>query len=77
MGEGAEGIAASSRGSENNGLGSCEAHHVGISPQEDCGGAAGEVGEDTGEAEEGCCLEPTGPVERILATQRARVRQRY
>jgi hypothetical protein len=35
MGEGSEGIAAS------RGTGSCEAHHVGISPQEDCGVTAG------------------------------------
>jgi hypothetical protein len=41
MGESAEGIAA-------GGGGSCEAHHVGISPQENCGGAAGAVGEGEG-----------------------------
>ena len=41
MGKGSEWIATS----ENNSLGSCEAHHVGISPQENCGGTAGEVGE--------------------------------
>jgi hypothetical protein len=38
-----EWIAAS--GSENNWLDTCEAHHVGISPEEDRGGAAGTVGE--------------------------------
>jgi hypothetical protein len=53
MGEGSEGIAASSGGSENNGLGSCEAHHVGISPQEDRGGSKSEMGEVEGRAEEG------------------------
>jgi hypothetical protein len=47
MGKAAEGIAANGRG-EDNGLGSGEAHHVGISPQEDRGGAAGEVGEGEG-----------------------------
>jgi hypothetical protein len=35
-----------------NGLGSCEAHHVGFSPQEDRGGTAGTVGEAEGWAEE-------------------------
>ena len=48
MGKGSEGIEASSEGSENNWLGSCEAHHVGISPQEDRGGTAGTVGEGEG-----------------------------
>ena len=42
-GEGPHYIAGNS--SENDGLGTCEAHHVGISPQEDRGGAASEVGE--------------------------------
>ena len=32
MGEGSEGIAASSGDSQNNGFGSCEAHHVSIRP---------------------------------------------
>jgi hypothetical protein len=35
VGEGAEGIAASSRGSENNGLGTSEAHYVGVSASKD------------------------------------------
>jgi hypothetical protein len=48
MGEHSEGIAASSGGGKNNGLGSCQAHHVGISPQEDRGGTAGKVGEGEG-----------------------------
>ena len=43
MDEGSEPIAASS--SENNGLGSREAHDVGISSQEDRGGTASKVGE--------------------------------
>jgi hypothetical protein len=52
MGESAEGISANGR-SESNGFGSGEAHHVAISPQEDCGGAAGTVGEAEGAEEEG------------------------
>jgi hypothetical protein len=47
MGKRAETVAASSGGSEKNGRDSCQAHHVGIFPQEDRGGTAGEVGEDT------------------------------
>ena len=46
MGEG--GVEARSGGSENNWLGSCETHHVGIRPEEDRGGTAGEVGEGEG-----------------------------
>ena len=42
-----------SRGSENNWLGTCEANHVGISPQEDRGRAAGEVGAGEGRKEKG------------------------
>ena len=53
MGEVAEGIAASCRGTGNNGLSSCEAQNVASIPQEDCGSAAGTVGEDEGEPEEG------------------------
>jgi hypothetical protein len=60
MGKRAETVAASSSCSENNGRDSCQAHHVGIFPQEDRGGTAGEVGEDTGAAEEGG-LEPREP----------------
>jgi len=41
------------KGVENNWLGSCKAHDVGVSPEEDCGGAADEVGEGTGGEEEG------------------------
>jgi hypothetical protein len=52
MGKVTEAIAASP-GGENNGLGSREAHHVGISSQEDCGVTAGEVEEAEG-TEEGC-----------------------
>jgi hypothetical protein len=43
MDEGSEWIAASR--SENNRLGSCEAHDLGISPEKDRGGTAGKVGE--------------------------------
>ena len=53
MGEVAEGIAASCRGTGNNGLSSCEAQNVASIPQEDCGSAAGTVGEGEG-GEEGC-----------------------
>jgi hypothetical protein len=60
MGKGWEGIATSSRGSENNWLGTCEAHHVDFSPQEDRGGSAGKVGEGPG-GEEGW-LEVAHPV---------------
>jgi hypothetical protein len=52
MGKGSERTEASS-GSKPNGFGSCEAHHVRISPQEDRGGAEGEVGEGEGSPEEG------------------------
>jgi hypothetical protein len=45
MGEGEGGIAASSEGSENNWRFTHEAHNVDFSPQEDRGGAAGEMGE--------------------------------
>jgi hypothetical protein len=49
MGEGPGWIAAS-EGSD--GLGSCKAHHVGVSPEEDRDGAAGEVGEVQSSEEE-------------------------
>jgi hypothetical protein len=52
MGKRAETIAASGGGSENNEFDSCQAHHVGIFPQEDRGDTAGEVGKDTGCEEE-------------------------
>ena len=57
MGESSEGIAASSVGTR---LGSCETHHVGISPQEDRGVPAGKVGKDQA-AEEGC-LDAASPI---------------
>ncbi len=57
MGKGSKWIAASS--DENNCFRSCEAHHVGISPQKDRSGTAGEVGEGEGGEEEGG-LEPAG-----------------
>jgi hypothetical protein len=47
MGEGPEWNAAS------DGLGTCKTSHVGMSPQEDRGGAAGTVGEGKGGSEEG------------------------
>jgi hypothetical protein len=50
MGEGSEWIEASE---DSDGLGSCKAHHVGVSPEKDRGGAAGEVGEGEGWKEEG------------------------
>jgi hypothetical protein len=42
------GIAHGSGRAENNGLGSYQTHHLGIRPQQDRGGTAGTVGEDTG-----------------------------
>ena len=41
---------------DSDGFGSCQTHHVGIRPDEDRGGAAGEVGEVEGGEEEGSCL---------------------
>jgi hypothetical protein len=52
MGEGSEWIEASKKRSEDNWLGSCKAHHVGISPQEDRSGTKGAVGEGEGSATE-------------------------
>jgi hypothetical protein len=49
MGEGWQGISAS----ENDGLGSCEAHHVGFGSQEDRSGTAGTVEETKGREEGG------------------------
>ena len=57
MGKGSEGIAAGSCDCENDGLGCCEARHVSISPQENRGGTAGEVGKGEGPAKEGCLEE--------------------
>jgi len=54
MGKGSERIAASSGGSETDGLGSYEAHDVGVRASEDCGSSAGKVGE--GEATEESCV---------------------
>ena len=48
MGKDSEKIAAS-----GGSLRTCEAHHVGISPEEDRGGAEGEMGKGTGGEEEG------------------------
>ena len=53
MGEDSEGLRAGSRSSENDDPGSGEAHHVGISPQEDRGVSKSTVGEAKGGAEEG------------------------
>jgi len=64
MGEGWEGIAPSSRGSEDNWVGTCKAHDVSIGQKEDRGGAAGQMGKSKGCDEEGgvvsrgaCCGE--------------------
>ena len=62
MGEGSEGTRACS---ENKWLGSCKAHVVGISAEEDRGGTAEEVGEGQGWEEEGG-LEPAEPITRIV-----------
>ena len=70
MGKRAETVAASSGGSESNGRDSCQSHHVCISPQEDRGGTAGEVGEDTCREEGG--LEPREPA--AASTRRAFMR---
>jgi len=51
MGEGSEGNEANGAG-ENNGRGTCEAHHVSIGPQENRGVSAGEVGKGEGAAKE-------------------------
>jgi hypothetical protein len=56
MGKGSEGIPASDGDSENNELGSCKAHHVSGSPQEDRSISAGKVGENKGAAKEGCLV---------------------
>jgi hypothetical protein len=50
MGEGSQRI-TTSRDSENNGLGSCKAHHVSSGSQEDCCVSAGKVGEGEGATE--------------------------
>jgi len=63
MGECSEGIAASSGGSEDNWRGSCKTHHVGISPQEDCGGTKGTVGQGEGCEED--CVAGSGTTMRI------------
>jgi len=47
MGKRAETVAAGSGGSESHGLTSRETHHVSGVTEEDRGGTAGEVGEDT------------------------------
>jgi hypothetical protein len=41
MGAYSEGIAPGSSDNEKNGVGYCEAHHVSINPQEDCGRRGG------------------------------------
>jgi hypothetical protein len=56
MGEGSQRITANGD-SENNGLSSCEAHHVTRCPQEGRSGTAGAVGEGEGAAEKGCLAE--------------------
>ena len=62
MGKGWEGIAASE---DYDGLGSCQAHYVCVSPQEDRGGTKGAVGE--GEScEEAGGLGPAEPITRIV-----------
>ena len=53
MGKDSKGIAASSKRSENDGLGTCKAHHVSIGPQEDRRCSKSEVGEGTGSENDG------------------------
>ncbi len=62
MGEGSEWIAAS-EGSD--GLGSCQTHHVSVSPQEDRGGTKGTLGTGEGASKEGG-LEPAEPITHIV-----------
>jgi hypothetical protein len=50
---------AASEGSD--GFGSCQTHHVGISPQEDRGGTAGKVGEGAGREEGGVAVLVASP----------------
>ncbi|HXM12632.1 MAG TPA: hypothetical protein VN946_21965 [Terriglobales bacterium] len=52
MGEHSEELAATRGGSEVSGIGSSKTHSVSLSTSEDRGGAASEVGEDTGAGEE-------------------------
>jgi len=59
MGKGSEWIAAN-RGSEDNGPGSCETHHVSSSAEEDRGVSTCKVGEVEGTAEEGSLEEAHG-----------------
>jgi hypothetical protein len=68
MGKCSETVAANT-GGEVNGIGSCQAHHVGISPEEDRSGTAGTVGEGEGGEEGG--LEQTEPVASYAAVLRA------
>jgi len=69
MGKRSQTIAASSGGSESNARDSGEAHHIGIFPQEDRGGTACEVGEDTCRKEEG----GLGPMEPAVGMRQALV----
>src|SRR5450631_3456980 len=73
MGACSEGIAASSCDCENDGLGSCEARHVSISPQENRGGTAGEVGKGEGPANEGGIGQPPPRRAASLTTRSMRV----
>jgi len=52
MGEHSEELADTRGGSEVSGIGSSKTHSVSLSTSEDRGGAASEVGEDTGAGEE-------------------------
>ena len=62
MGKGPEWTVASSI--EDNWLGPCQAHHVGISPQEDRGGPNGEMGEGEDATTESLTLWGSGVVDR-------------
>jgi hypothetical protein len=64
MGERAEGIAAS------GGLNSCQAHHVGVSPQEDRSGAKVAMGEDKGSEQE---IDPFRSLGSLLRRVRSRL----
>jgi hypothetical protein len=55
MGEGSERIATSA-GSKDNGLGSCETYDVSSSPEEDCGVSKSTLGENKSPTKEGCVV---------------------
>jgi hypothetical protein len=61
MGKGWKGVAGSSGGSKGNWFGTREAHHVGVSPQEDRSSAEETVGEGEGGEEGGVAVIVASP----------------